>query len=296
MRIASIASIATCAFLGGAVFAHPGNGIVALSATAVLTGDALHNGIWRFEKGKAPVKLTGDQRFHCHWVTKGLDGRFYAETLSERNGAWTDSVFRLDSNGANPSEIAHGNEGAFGVFAVGRSGEIVHQTRSSISAWLSGRNTPFRSSGLVASGSPALGAVNAFAWAPNDVLYLADGPHIRRIGSDGVVRLVTRIDEKSTHPLYAGQNGSIRIWGLAVSASGNLFVAIPSMGATMRIDKEGRRRIVARGSDGWQATGVAVYGETIFLLESKTQGNRNFGPRVRSIMPDGSSVILGTAS
>ena len=88
--------------------AHPGNGIVALSDRAVITGDALHNAVWRFEKGKVPVKLTGGTRFHCHWVTKGLDGRLYSETLSERSGRWVDTAFRMDSQGANPSEVASG--------------------------------------------------------------------------------------------------------------------------------------------------------------------------------------------
>lgn len=274
---------------------HPGNGIVALSANAVLTGDAVHNGLWRFELGKAPRKLTERLRFHCHWVTKGLDGRLYAETLSKSAARWDDTVYVLDAQGAHPIEVDQGPEGTFGVFAVGRSGEIVRRKGQRIVARVKGVEQPFRGSGRVADGSPALGAVKAFAWGPDDDLYLVDGPYVRRIGQDGVVRLVVELKGTVSDRLYAANDGGPMAWGIAIDSKRRIVVALPSNGQVLRIETGGKQTVLARSESGWEAIGVAVHGETVFLLESKTEKNANFGPRVRAIRPDGRIELLGTA-
>lgn len=276
--------------------AHPGNGIVALSANVVLTGDAIHNGLWRFELGKAPKKLTGNLRFHCHWVTKGLDGRLYAETLSKPAAQWDDTVYVLDPQGAHPVEIDHGPEGTFGVFTVGRSGEIIRRSGQKIFARARGTDRPFRGSGRVAEGSPPLGAVQAFAWGPEDDLYLVDGPYVRRVGQDGVIRLVTKLQGSVTSRLYADSSGGPMAWGIAVDSKRRIVVALPSNGQVLLIDPSGKQTVLARSENGWAATGVAVFGETVFLLESKTERNSNSGPRVRAIRPDGRIQMLGMAS
>jgi len=275
--------------------AHPGNGIVALSENSVLTGDAVHNGLWRFEVGKAPVKLTGVVRFHCHWVTQGRDGKFYAETLSSRGATWTDTVYRVDPNGTNLAEIATGTEGAFGIFAIGSSSEIIHRSGSGIASRARGSDLAFRGGGKVAEGEPSLGDVRAYAWGPGDLLYLVDGPRVRRIGVDGIVRLVATIGGKVTDPLYAGPSNAPCIWGLAVSARGEVFVTVPSNGYVLRVALDGSKNVIVRNTDGWAATGVAERGGRIFLLESKTQGNKNYGPRVRMLRPDGVIETLGEA-
>ncbi len=279
----------------GFVAAHPGNGIIALSENAVVTGDAVQNGIWRFEKGKPPAKLTGKTPFHCHWMTKGLGGQLYAETLTERGGQWTNTIYRFDSQGEGFTEIARKSGGAFGVFGVGESGQVIYQVRSEIMSWSGGKSAPFRGSGKVAPGSPALGTVRTYAWGPDGSLFLADGPHVRRIGADGVVRNVATVNGQVTDLLYAARNGGAQVWGLTVDKRSRVFAAVPSNNQVIRIDLDGSRHVVSRGADGWQATGVAVFNDTLFLLESRTQGNTNEGPRVRAIRRDGKIELLGAA-
>ncbi len=141
---------------------HPGNGIVALSANAALTGDAIRNALWRFQSGQAPRNLTGRLPFHCHWVTRGLDGRLYAETLSQRSGRWMQTVYRLDAQGGNPVEVASAPEGRFGVFAVDREGGIVTTTPTGLQVFRKGTGSPFRGSGRPARGRGS-GSANAKA-------------------------------------------------------------------------------------------------------------------------------------
>ena len=122
-----------------------------------------------------------------------------------------------------------------------------------------------------------------------------DGPRVRRIGVDGIVRLVATIGGKVTDPLYAGASNSPCIWALAVSAGGEAFVTVPSNGCVLRINLDGSQSMLARSADGWAATGVAERGSRVFLLESRTQGNKNYGPRVRMLRPDGVIEWLGEA-
>lgn len=272
---------------------HPGNGIVALSATSVLTGDALNIGLWRFELGKAPVRLTR-QRFHCHWVTRGLDGGLYGETLSPAGGRWVETVFRLDAQGGNPAAVTSEPEGALGVFAVDAYGAFVFEQRGMLlSRRKDGRALAFAEVGI---GERPLDVVRAFAWGPDgSTLYLADGATVRRVGKDRVIRVAATISGTVTDSLYARKDRKPLIRGLAVDGQGRIFAAVPSIGQVVRIDRDDSRHVAARGVAGWGITGVAVYGSTIFLLEVKTKGTENEGPRVRRIRPDGKIENLGRA-
>ncbi|GMV90055.1 MAG: hypothetical protein AMXMBFR81_29850 [Chthonomonas sp.] len=272
------------------VLAHPGGGIVALGPDRVLTGDAVGNGVWLFGTSP-PTRQLSD--FHCHWITRGLDGNLYAEKQGARNGEWVVTIYRLDRQGKNPerlwtSTIAHS------VFTADRQGRLVFPdggrlvTRES-----SGRLVAFRGDGRPVAGEPAFDHVSALVWGPGDALYLCDGPHVRKVGSDGKVRLLKTFEGKPTVEMYGGRSGA-RVWGLAVDGESRVYAALTSHGQVVRIAPNGQTTVVARSVDDWHATGVAVHGDTLFLLETKLEGNRNLGPRVRRVAADGRATVLGT--
>jgi hypothetical protein len=272
--------------------AHPGNGIIAVSETTAITGDAISNGVWRFEIGKTPSRLA--DKFHCHWVTKGRDGKLYAETLGERGGAWETSIYRLDDRGAVTTPVASKVDAAHGIFLVDGSGAIVYQSGDTLVADLpDGRTTPFRGTGSPAPGAGKLGVVKALSWGPAGSLYASDGDRVLRAGSDGVLKEVAKIDGPVVETLYAGANGKAMAWGLAVDDEGTIYAAVPALGVTLKIRADGKRTTIARSEKGWAAIGVAVSGRAVFLLESKTTERDNYGPRVRRVMPDGASQLLG---
>jgi len=174
-----------------AAAAHPGGGLIALDANTVIFGDPAYNAIWRLEMARKPQALI--KNFHAHWITRSLDGRIYSESFQEIGGA----AFSIDLEGGKHVKVAEESHIAALVFAVGKRGEFIFQKGGQImERTLAGTVTRFRGSGDVAKGEPPLQEVIAYNWAADSALYLSDGNHLRRVGSDGVVRLVARIDGK----------------------------------------------------------------------------------------------------
>ena len=269
-----------------AAVAHPGGGLIALDANTVIFGDSMYNAVWRLEKGKKPQALM--KNFHAHWTTRGLDGRIYSESFQEIGGA----AFRIDLDGGKHVKVAEESHVAALVFAVGRRGELIFQQGAQIMERPSGGTaTRFRGSGDVAKGEPHLQQVIAYNWAADGTLYLSDGVHLRRVGSDGVVRLVARIDGRLIEPKIWNSTGAPRIWSIAIDESKRIYAALPDIGQVVRIDADGSQHVVARSVGGWRVTAVATFGDSVFLLESSE--STNAGQRVRVIRGSGRVELLG---
>ena len=221
-----------------AVAAHPGGGLIALDANTVIFGDSMYNAVWRLEKGKKPQALV--KNFHAHWTTRGLDGQIYSESFQEMGGA----LFRIDLGGGKSVKVAEESDVNAPVFAVGKRGELIFQKGAQIMERTSdGTVRRFRGSGEVAKGEPPLQPVIAYHWAADETLYLSDGNHLRRVGSDGVVRLVARVDGKLIEPKIWNSTGAPRIWSIATDERKRIYVALPDIGQVVRID---RGRLAAR--------------------------------------------------
>jgi hypothetical protein len=269
-----------------AAVAHPGGGLIALDANTVIFGDSMYNAVWRLEKGKKPQALM--KNFHAHWTTRGLDGQIYSESFQEIGGA----AFRIDLDGGKPVKVAEESQVDALVFAVGKRGEFIFQKGAQIMERPPGQTvTRFRGSGDVVKGEPPLQQVIAYNWAADGTLFLSDGNHLRRVGSDGVVRLVGRIDGKLIEPKIWNSTGAPRIWSIAIDMRKRIYTALPDIGQVVRIDPDGAQHIVDRSVGGWRVTAVATFGDDVFLLESSD--STNAGQRVRVIRGSGRVELLG---
>ena len=269
-----------------AVAAHPGGGLIALDANTVIFGDSMYNAVWRLEKGKKQQALA--KNFHAHWTTRGLDGQIYSESFQEMGGA----LFRIDLAGAKPLKVAEESQLNALVFAVGRRGEIIFERSAQIVERIpDGTVQPFRGSGKVAQGEPALQEVIAYQWAADENLYLSDGNRLRRVGKDGIVRLVTRIDGKLIAPKIWNSTGAPRIWSISIDERNRIYTALPDIGQVVRIDTDGSQRVIDRSVGGWRVTAVATFADSVFLLESSD--STNDGQRVRVIRGSGVVELLG---
>lgn len=269
-----------------AAAAHPGGGLIALDANTVIFGDSMYNAVWRLEKGKKPQALM--KNFHAHWTTRGLDGQIYSESFQEMGGA----AFRIDLDGGKHVKVAEESHVAALVFAVGKRGELIFQKGAQIMERTPGGTvTRFRGSGDVAKGEPLLQQIIAYNWAADGTLYLSDGSHLRRVGSDGVVRLVARIDGKLIEPKIWNSTGAPRIWSIAIDEHKRIYTALPDIGQVVRIDPDGSQHVVDRSIGGWRVTAVAMFGDSVFLLESSD--STNDGQRVRVIRDSGRVELLG---
>ena len=62
-----------------------------------------------------------------------------------------------------------------------------------------------------------MGQVIAYHWAADETLYLTDdGRHLRRVGDDGVVRLVALVTGRLSEPRIWNSTGAPRIWSIAI--------------------------------------------------------------------------------
>lgn len=266
--------------------AHPGGGLIALDTNTVIFGDSMYNSVWRLEKGKKPIALV--KNFHAHWTTRGLDGQIYSESFQEMGGA----LFRIDLGGGKSIKVAEESQVNAPVFAVGERGEIIFQKDGQIMQWSpAGTVTRFRGAGQAAKDEPPLQQVIAYYWDSRSALYLSDGNNLRRLGDDGVVRFVARIDGKLIEPRIWNSTGAPRIWSIAVDERKRIYTALPDIGQVVRIDTDGSQHIVDRSTGGWRVTAVATFGDSVFLLESSD--STNAGQRVRVIRGSGKAELLG---
>lgn len=269
-----------------AVAAHPGGGLIAVDADTVIFGDAMYNVVWRLEKGRKPQALV--KNLHVHWTTRGLDGHVYSESFQEMGGA----LFRIPLDGGKHVKVAEESHIRVLVFAVGKRGEIIFQKAGQIMERSpDGTVRRFRGSGEVATGEPPLQEVIAYHWAADETLYLSDGNYLRRAGRDGVVRMVARVEGKLIKPQIWNATGAPRIWSIATDARKRIFTALPDLGQVVRIDPDGSQHVVDRSAVGWRVTGVATFGDSVFMLESSD--STNAGQRVRVLRGSGKVELLG---
>ncbi|HKR32565.1 MAG TPA: hypothetical protein VJT08_18940 [Terriglobales bacterium] len=269
-----------------AVAAHPGGGLIALDVNTVIFGDSMYNAVWRLEKGRKPVALV--KNFHAHWTTRGLDGEVYSESFQEMGGA----LFRIPLDGSKHVKVAEESDIEALVFAVGKRGEIIFQKGALIMERSAARNVRrFRGSGEIAKGEPPLQQVIAYHWTADETLYLSDGNYLRRVGADGVIRLVTRVHGNLIQPKIWNSTGAPRIWSIATDRRNRIYTALPDIGQVVRIDLDGSQHVVDRSIGGWRVTAVATFGDSVFLLESSD--STNAGQRVRVIHDSGAVELLG---
>lgn len=265
---------------------HPGGGLIALDPNTVVFGDSMYNTIWLLERGKKARPVI--KNFHAHWTTLGLDGRIYSEAFQEMGGA----LVRVDLAGTNHVKIAEERDLNALVFAVGKGGELIFQKDAQIVERRSdGSIKPFRANGRVRPGEPPLREVVAYGWAHDGTLYLSDENRLRRIGSDGVIRLVARVEGKLLEPKIWNSIDAPRIWSIAIDDQMRIYTALPDIGQVVRIDPDGTQHIVDRPAAGWRVTAVATFGDSVFLLESSDRTND--GQRVRVIRGKAKAELLG---
>ena len=266
------------------VFSHPGGGIIALSDSSAIIADSVENFVWLVVKGQQPKRLVS--RFHGHWMTRGRDGNIYAEAFQESGGAWSSAAFRLELTTGKLTEVAHRDDLRALVFAVDRDGSLVFQRSGSLVSRRNGSESPFRSS----SAEPKLEDVTAYAWSGDGDLVFADRNRIRRTDPKGITTLIGEIEGKVPEPKIWNATDTPSIFGLAIDKAGGVVAAVPGLAKVYRVEKNQSPKEIARREDGWRATGVAVFGDTIFLMESDARASTS--PRVRILRANGTTETL----
>lgn len=256
---------------------------MALSEDSAVVTDPTENFIWIVESGKEPKRLVS--KIHPHWMTRGLDGNVYTEAFGERGGAWPTAAFRLDAVTGTVTTVADHDEVPASVFAVDRDGALVFQKGASLVSRKDGKEATFRAS----VDKLNLKEVTAFVWNGEDLIF-ADRNMIRRMDSKGRTSLVAEIEGAVLEPkIWNGLDVPI-VFGLAVNKAGDVLATVPHLAKVFRVGKDGRPQELICSEGSWRATGVSVFGDSIFLMESDSRASTS--PRVRILRADGRVEIL----
>ncbi len=282
--------------------AHEGWGIVVDATGQVYFGDIPANIIWKITaRGDVERAAVGK---HSHALVLDSAGNVYGSnphlTLPIR------SVWRLTPTGQLTDLIPPTDNFPLGLqsFTIDAAGTIY-----SVNAWnaqaptivLLKRSTQGEVAALAGStvgqadgkGSDVkfLG-IDGMAWGADGVLYVTDGPYVRRVSQDGTV--TTLGDGAITERRWDED-----LLGIALDANADVYVADHANRRIRKITGDGTVSTVLSTGFLWAPTGVTMTPDGLYVLEHLRMplailGDVAVGPylRVRKVSRDGEVTVL----
>src|SRR6185295_16221184 len=83
--------------------------------------------------------------------------------------------------------------------------------------------------------------------------------------------------------------------GLDVAPDGTIYIAANGCCAVLKITAKGEITPVLRATSPWSPTGVAVSGDSVYVLEylhTASGDRRDWIPRVRKLSSDGTAAVI----
>jgi hypothetical protein len=278
--------------------------------------------VWRYEQGELRLLFSHN---HCHTLTLGYDGNLYGEDVGGESreggvvGVWRltpeeEKEFLLPLTAKPDPAIwlvrdAVGNSYAWdGHPEVRDVSRIVKTTQQGEVRTLAGGPWGFADG----SGPAArFGQVAAMVALPDGTLFVVDEGNLRRVSNDGTVSTVARNIASVIPGGLPGFGGLYNHhMGAAVDTRGGVYVVDYGRRQIVRWDEAGGVRTVftsggaanwlSRGSWGLRPTGVAVAGDSIYVMEfwglptfaADLIGN----PKISRISRDGAQPVVAVAS
>ena len=136
-------------------------------------------------------------------------------------------------------------------------------------------------------------SAGGLAFGTDGALYFTHGANVSKLTTSGTLtplarNLVVEID--SGNP-----PGGSPLFGIAVDAQGNAFVADYGNRRVLKITPDGKNSTLIRAEESWFPTGVAVRGDELYILEyGHTPTHTPIGTRVRKRASDGKVSTLAT--
>lgn len=278
------------------VEAHPGSGIVVGDDGQVYFMDTGH-GVRKIDSTGTMSSL-GGQAFH--FLAMDPQGRFRQEHFSRLADEdvivhQTQSSLLLGSS----YPIAVGADGAFYYPEVMRKGRVrimrmaAGELAKPFAELPVAKEIGFDGQEIEAEWVWGLAA------GPNGSLYYTEKHAVRRVAPDGTVSLVAGdiiVPDCERPPASDDERLGPGLYGLDVAADGTVYVAASACSAVLKISPQGDVTVALRATDRWSPQGVAVAGDTLYVLEydcPKTERREDWLPRVRKVLADGTVTLLG---
>ena len=275
-----------------AAHAHPGSGIVVDDKGRVFFQGG--RAVWMIDAQGKLTKYT--DKLGGHWMALDPEGSFArAEPkLSER----------ITPTGVKPALLVA--DGGAPV-AVGRDGNLYYALRLLDGGGVAVGITRVSPDGKQSRFAPDLeqalkkhDGITGLASGPDGSLYVACPSAIVKVKMDGTfTTLVSPVVVKDGDEELPENNPSPYLRGLAVDARGTVYAAANGCHCVVKITPAGKVETVLKAERPWSPTGVAVFGEDVYVLEytNSIKGPKDgWQPRVRKLGRDGNVTTLATVA
>jgi glucose/arabinose dehydrogenase len=275
------------AAISAVAIGHPGSGIAVDQRGRVYFVDT-GAGVWMIDVDGRLAKRDGPL---FHWMALDEVSRFGASSLPRTSSS------EIVAIGSQPTLILASD---FPI-AIGRDGFLYYPELGSDRRLRMMRFSPTGEKSVHATLPGNLRWINGIAAGPDDSLYYTEDKTVRKIDRRGIVSAVATEVRVPGCTLVPGIEATMQpeMRGLAVASDGALFVAASGCGALIKITTRGEVTTVSRTESPWSPTAVTISANGIYVLEylhTAEENRRVWVPRVRKIMPDGSSAIVAAVT
>jgi sugar lactone lactonase YvrE len=136
-------------------------------------------------------------------------------------------------------------------------------------------------------------SVGGMAFGPDGALYFTDNSNLRKVTMDGNMAMLASnlaVENRADSPMP--ESPATRLFGIAVDAQGNAFVADYGNRRVIKVTSGGAVSTVARAEPPWSPTGVALKDGNLYILEFGFTPPSTSIPRVRKLSSDGKITML----
>jgi hypothetical protein len=264
--------------------AHPGSGIAVDRFGQVYFLDT-GSGLYKIDAHGVVTRIAAP-RFH--WLALDAEDRFRTGALPSGPG------WEIVRAGSSPTILMASDF----PLAIGRDGSLYYPSPVSRGDRDLLRVQPSGATSVVAPVS--VRDLTGIAAAADGSLYYTEDDSIRRISAGGKVAIVAQhVVAAGCMPVPGTAPNNPALRGLAVDATGAVYVAASGCGSVLKVAPGGQITKVMQIKPPWSPTDVAVSGRNLYVLEYLHTANEDrlaWVPRVRKVSADGKSVIVANVS
>ena len=304
--LALISAIALCVALAVGVSAHPAWGIVVDRHNKIYFSDI--ENIWKIDaQGKLTIFRSGVSGRHTHEINLDENDHLYGvdnsyEPATQRSIV---ALWKMTPSGEFSYLVAptHDPPKAFTIWKdrVGNS-YYVGQGESAEHQLFVLRRAPDGKVTTIAGDQKTgdnyhqavLFNLGGTAFGSDGTLYFTDNANIRKVTTDEKLALLAGNIRLENPQSPLPDSSATRLFGIAVDAQGNAFVADYGNRRVLKVAADGRTSTLINAEPPWSPTGVALKDGDLYVLEFGFKPPSTYTPRVRKFASDGKITTLAT--
>lgn len=299
-----LAAIGACVFLAPPAQAHPAWGIAVDRQGQVYFSDL--EIVWKIDaQGRVSVFRASVGGRHVHDLNTDDAGNLYGADNSYEPATkrFFSALWKMTPGGDFSYLLAPTDDPPEGTSIWrDREGNTYHATNYPARELLVLKRTPSGNVDVLVGSRNAAReyrqgvpySVGGMAFDGAGALYFTHGANASKVTPSGVVTTLARnLPVETTAGQTTGGGSPTQLFGIAVDAQANAFVADYGNRRVLRITPDGQITTLLRAEESWFPTGVAVRGGELYILENgHTPTYAPTGTRVRKLSPDGRVRLL----